>query len=89
MHKLKYHFDYKNIYNEDCSIDLTDKKVVSSLGRVVRDKGFSELSRSMVEIMKEDPSVIYMVSGEIGNPVTQECRDILKKLKTALSSCRL
>ena len=81
LHKLKYHFDYKNIYNEDCSIDLTDKKVVSSLGRVVRDKGFSELSRSMVEIMKEDPSVIYMVSGEIGNPVTQECRDILKEVE--------
>ena len=35
----------------------------------------------MVEIMKEDPSVIYMVSGEIGNPVTQECRDILKEVE--------
>lgn len=81
LHKLKYHFDYKNIYNEERSIDLTDKKVVSSLGRVVRDKGFSELSRSMAEIMKDDPSVIFMVSGEIGNPVTQECREILKDVE--------
>lgn len=78
LHKLKYHFEYKNIYNDDKVIDLTNKKVVSSLGRVVRDKGFSELSRSMAEIMKEDPSVVYMVSGEIGNPVTQECHEILK-----------
>lgn len=78
INKLKYRFEYKNLYNEDCSIDLTDKKVVSSLGRVVRDKGFCELSRSMAEIMKEDPNIIYMVSGEATNPVTKECQEILK-----------
>ncbi len=78
INKLKYHFEYKDLHNEDCSIDLTDKKVVSSLGRVVRDKGFCELSKSMAEIMKEDPNIIYMVSGEATNPVTKECQEILK-----------
>lgn len=81
LHKLKYQFEHRNIYNEISHFDLTDKKVVSSLGRVVRDKGFSELSRSMAEIMKEDPLVIFMVSAEIGNPVTQECREILKDVQ--------
>ena len=74
----KYRFEYKNLYNEDCSIDLTDKKVVSTLGRVVRDKGFCELAHSMVEIMSQDPNVIFMVSGEATNPVTLECQEILK-----------
>ena len=78
VNKLKYRFEYKNLYNEDCSIDLTDKKVVSTLGRVVRDKGFCELAHSMVEIMSQDPNVIFMVSGEATNPVTLECQEILK-----------
>lgn len=78
INKLKYRFEYKTLYNEDAVADLSDKKVVSSLGRVVRDKGFCELSRSMVEIMKDDPNVVYMVSGEATNPVTAECREILK-----------
>lgn len=76
--KLKHQFEYKDLDGAVRHIDLTGKKIVSSLGRVVRDKGFSELSRSMVEIMKEDPSVYYMLSGEKDNPVTEECRDILK-----------
>ncbi len=76
--KLKYQFEYKDLNGEQQFVDLTGKKVVSSLGRVVRDKGFSELSRSMVEIMKENPNVVYMVSGEKGNPVTEECKNILK-----------
>lgn len=77
--KLKHQFEYKNLDGDIAHIDLMGKKVVSSLGRVVRDKGFSELSRSMVEIMKEDPSVIYLVSGEKGNPVTEECKEITKE----------
>ncbi len=81
INKLKYRFEYKNIYNEDCSIDLTDKKVVSSLGRVVRDKGFCELSRSMAEIMSKDPNVVFMVSAEATNPVTLECQEILKEFE--------
>ena len=76
--KLKYQFEYKDLNGEKQFVDLTGKKVVSSLGRVVRDKGFSELSRSMAEIMKEDADVVYMVSGEKGNPVTEECKNILK-----------
>ena len=78
INKLKYRFEYTNVYNEECSIDLTDKKVVSSLGRVVRDKGFVELSRSMAEVMAKDPNVIFMVSAEATNPVTQQCQEILK-----------
>ena len=59
------------------TVNLTDMQVVSSLGRVVRDKGFCELANSMVEIMKDNPSAVYMVSGENGNPVTDECKEIL------------
>lgn len=76
--KFKYKFEYKDLNGRLCSVNLSGKKVVSSLGRVVRDKGFVELSRSMLEIMKEDPSVYYMVSAEKLNPVTKECMDILK-----------
>lgn len=76
--KLKYKFEYTNLDGNKQQIDLSDKKVVSSLGRVVRDKGFSELSRSMAEIMFENPNVVYMVSGEKGNPITEECQEILR-----------
>lgn len=76
--KLKHQFEYRDLDGNAAHIDLMGKKVVSSLGRVVRDKGFSELSRSMVEIMKDDPSVIYMVSGEKGNSVTEECKEITR-----------
>ena len=79
--KLKYQFEYKDLDGVVQHVNLTGKKVVSSLGRVVRDKGFSELSRSMAELMKEDPSIVYMVSAEKGNPVTDECREILKDYK--------
>ena len=76
--KLKHKFEYTDLDGNNQIVDLLDKKVVSSLGRVVRDKGFSELSRSMAEIMFEHPEVVYMVSGEKGNPVTEECKDILR-----------
>ncbi|MBR3676011.1 MAG: glycosyltransferase [Alphaproteobacteria bacterium] len=76
--KLKYKFEYTDLNGNKQQIDLSNKKVVSSLGRVVRDKGFSELSRSMAEIMFEDPNIVYMVSGEKGNPVTEECQEILR-----------
>ncbi len=77
-YKLRYHFQYKDLQGKEHSINLTGKKVVSSLGRVVRDKGFCELSRSIAEIMQTNSDVIYIVSGENGNPVTDECREILK-----------
>lgn len=76
--KLKHKFEYTDLDGNPQTISLLDKKVVSSLGRVVRDKGFSELSRSMAEIMFEDPNIVYMVSGEKGNPVTDECKEILR-----------
>ncbi|MBQ9271933.1 MAG: glycosyltransferase [Alphaproteobacteria bacterium] len=76
--KLKYNFEYTDLNGNKQSVDLSGKKVVSSLGRVVRDKGFSELSRSMAEIMFENTDVFYMVSGEKGNPVTDECKEILR-----------
>lgn len=75
--KLKYHFEYKDLDGNMQVANLSGKKVVSSLGRVVRDKGFGELSRSMAEVMSENPDVIYMVSAEKGNPVTDECRTAL------------
>lgn len=75
--KLKYKFEYKDLDGKTRHVNLTGKKVVSSLGRVVRDKGFGELSAAMVEIMKKDPDVVYMVSAEKGNPVTDECKKIL------------
>lgn len=76
--KLKYKFEYNDLDGNKQVIDLSGKKVVSSLGRVVRDKGFCELSRSIAEIMWEDTSVVYMVSGEKDNPVTKECKEILR-----------
>lgn len=79
--KLKYKFEYKDLDGNNHSINLSNMKVVSSLGRVVRDKGFSELSRSMSEIMAQNPDVIFMVSGENNNPVTEECKNYLKDFK--------
>ncbi len=76
--KLRHQFTFKDLDGNTQTINFADKKVVSSLGRVVRDKGFCELAHTMVEIVKEDPSVIYMVSGEKGNPVTEECAKIFK-----------
>ena len=58
-------------------MNLDGKKVVSSLGRVVRDKGFGELSCSMVEVMKYNPDVVYMLSGENSNPVTEDCKEFM------------
>ncbi len=76
--KLRYKFEYKDADGNVQFINLMNKKVVSSLGRVVRDKGYSELSRSMAEIMKSDPNVVFMLSSEKSNPVTEECKQILK-----------
>lgn len=77
LNKLKYRFTYNDLNGREQTVNLTDMQVVSSLGRVVRDKGFCELANSMVEIMKDNPSAVYMVSGENGNPVTEECKEIL------------
>ena len=79
--KQRHQFKYVNLDGKVVSFDLMGKKVVSSLGRVVRDKGYSELSRSMLEVMKNDPDVVYMVSGEKNNPVTEECMSILKDVQ--------
>lgn len=78
LHKLKYRFTYNDLDGREQVVDLSDKQVVSSLGRVVRDKGFCELARSMKEIITHNPSAVYMVSGEKGNPITDECREIFK-----------
>lgn len=78
LHKLKYRFVYNDLEGKEQVVDLSDKQVVSSLGRVVRDKGFCELARSMAEIVKDNPAAVYMVSGEQGNPITDECREIFK-----------
>ncbi|MBQ8672011.1 MAG: glycosyltransferase [Alphaproteobacteria bacterium] len=77
INKLKHQFEYKDLDGNVQRVDLSGKKVVSSLGRVVPDKGFAELSRSMAEIMRENPDVVYMVSGEKGNPVTEECKSVM------------
>lgn len=78
LHKLKYRFVYHDLEGKERVVDLSDKQVVSSLGRVVRDKGFCELARSMAEIVKDNPAAVYIVSGEQGNPITDECREIFK-----------
>ena len=67
-------FVYHDLDGNERHINLSGRKVVSSLGRVVPDKGFVELSRTMKEIIAKDRNVIYMVSGEKGNPVTEECK---------------
>ena len=67
-------FVYQDLDGNERHINLSGRKVVSSLGRVVPDKGFVELSRTMKEIIAKDRNVIYMVSGEKGNPVTEECK---------------
>lgn len=82
--KFKYQFEYQDLDGHTRCLNLSGKKVVSSLGRVVRDKGFTQLSQSMREIMKNDPSVVYMVSAEKNNPVTQECVQILKGFEDRL-----
>ena len=79
--KLRYKFEYQGLDGHLHQINLLNKKVVSSLGRVVRDKGYSELSRSMAEIMKSDHDVIFMLSSEKSNPVTDECKEILKEVE--------
>ncbi len=79
--KLKYQFEYTDADGNVQFINLMNKKVVSSLGRVVRDKGYAELSRSMAEIMKSEPNVVFMLSSEKSNPVTEECEKILKEFK--------
>ena len=76
--RLRYQYTYKDLDGNEKSVNLAGKKVVSSLGRVVRDKGFCELSRSMAEIMAKDKDVFYIVSGEKGNPVTEECKEVLQ-----------
>ncbi len=78
LHKQKYRFRYNDLNGTERIINLADKQVVSSLGRVVRDKGFCELARSVMEIIQDNPSVMYIVSGENGNPITEECRKIFK-----------
>ena len=79
--EMRRNFSYRDMDGQIRSFDLTGKKIVSSLGRVVRDKGFVELSRTMSELMKDNASLVYMVSSEKGNPVTAECEEILKKVR--------
>lgn len=79
--EAKKNFVYKDLNGTEHIVDLRGKKVVSSLGRVVRDKGFVELSKTMAEIIKKDRNVVYMVSAENNNPVTKECEEILKDVR--------
>lgn len=77
INEQKHTFEYIDLDGNKQSVNLDGKKVVSSLGRVVRDKGFGELSCSMVEVMKYNPDVVYMLSGENSNPVTEDCKEFM------------
>ncbi len=57
--------------------NLTDKKILLSVGRAVERKGFDMVIRAMEEVVKEDRGIIYLLAGGYGN-YTDELKNLIK-----------
>jgi phosphatidyl-myo-inositol dimannoside synthase len=57
--------------------NLTDKKIILSVGRAVERKGFDMVIKAMEEVVKEDENIIYLLAGGYGN-YTDELKKLIK-----------
>ncbi|MEA3272402.1 MAG: glycosyltransferase family 4 protein, partial [Patescibacteria group bacterium] len=59
--------------------DLSKKKVILTVGRLVARKGIDKVIEAMPKILKELPNAVYMIVGD--GPLKKELREIVKEKK--------
>lgn len=65
-------------------LGLSGKKIVLSVGRFVRRKGFDSIIRSLPQVLERCPEAVYVIVGNAPNPDNKVYRDELIELAESL-----
>lgn len=68
---------FKNLNNKK-SGDLINKKIILSLGRLIKLKGYDLVLKALPEVIRVVPNLVYLIIGE--GKEEKELRELVKKL---------
>jgi len=68
---------FKNLNSKKTS-DLANKKIILSLGRLIKLKGYDLVLKALPEVVRVVPNLIYLIIGE--GEEEKELRELVKKL---------